>query len=211
MDTTISKKVLNFFSQFKELSYKKGEILIRADDDPAGIFYLVKGEVKEYAISKKGEELIINVFKKQSFFPMSWAINQTHNEYFFEAMTDVTVYRASREDSIDFIKKNPDVAYNLLSRVYKGVDGLLTRMTYLMGGDAYTRLVIELLLYAKRFGDGKTAIEITISEKDIAAQSGMARETVSREIKVLKEKGIIVSKKNVLVINDINMLRKEIS
>lgn len=212
MDTAIIEKLDAFFSQFKHQSYKKGEILVRADDNPPGVFYLLEGYVKEYAISKKGDELVINVFKPVAFFPMSWAINNTSNEYFYEAMTDLEAWRAPREEVITFIKGNPDVLYNLMSRVYKGTDGILTRMTYLMSGNGYARLITELIIQSKRFGrKDENIVEIKLSEKDLAAQSGMTRETVSREMKILKDKGLVVFQRNKLVINNLQKLEEEIA
>jgi CRP-like cAMP-binding protein len=211
MDTTISEKIDNFFLLYKHQLYKKGELLIRADDSPSGVFYLKEGNVKEYAISKKGEELVINVFKPTSFFPMSWAINETPNSYFYEAMTDVEIWRAPKEDVLTFIKNNPDVLYDLMSRVYKGVDGILQRMTYLMSGNAYSRLITEMLNYAKRFGQGQNTVIIEISEKELAAQTGMSRETVSREMKTLKDAGLISINKHKHIINDVQKLEIELS
>ncbi|MBI4080631.1 MAG: Crp/Fnr family transcriptional regulator [Candidatus Levybacteria bacterium] len=211
MDEILLSKIDKFFTQLKRQSYKKGEILIRADDNPPGVFYLKEGYVKEYAISKKGDELVINIFKPIAFFPMSWAINDTPNEYFFEAMTDLEVWRAPREETITFIKSNPDVLYNLMSRVYKGTDGILTRMTYLMSGNAYARLITELIIHAKRFGKGQNMVALDISEKDLAAQSGMTRETVSREIKILKDKGLVDINKSRLVIKELQKLEGELA
>jgi len=212
MNQTISEKIAAFFTKYKYQIYKKGELLIRADDSPSGIFYLTDGYVKEYAISKKGEELVVNVFKKGAFFPMSWAINDTPNEYFFEAVTDVTLWKAPREDVLKFLKAHPDVLYDLMSRVFKGTDGMLTRMTYLMAGNAYARLITELLIQTKRFGKKQeNTIEIKISEKDLAALSGMTRETVSREIKILKEKRFITFEKNSMIILDEKKLREELA
>lgn len=206
MDNKIAKKLEEFFTKFKRKTYKKREILIRADDDPSGIFYLKNGHVKEYAISKKGDELVVNIFKPISFFPMSWAINNTKNMYFFEAVTDVEVFRAPKEKVVEFVKSNPDVLYDLLSRVYKGTDGMMTRMTYLMAGNAYARLITELIIHCKRFGS-----PLKISEKDLAAQSGMTRETVSREMKMLKAKGLVVFEKNTIVLKNLSGLEEELS
>ena len=205
MDRKIAGKLDAFFIQFKHQTYKKGEILVRADDNPPGIFYLKEGFVKEYAISKKGDELVVNFFRPIAFFPMSWAINDTLNAYYFQAVTNVELFRAPREKVIDFIKNNPDVLYDLISRVFKGTDGLLTRMTYLMAGNAYARLITELIIHAKRFGR-----TFRISEKDLADQSGMTRETVSREIKILKDKGLITFIQHTLVIRDLKKLEEEL-
>ena len=213
MNEEIAKKLETFFLQFKHLKYKKGEILIRADDNPSGIFYLVSGTVRKYAISKKGDELVVNVFKPISFFPMSWAMNNEYNEYFYDALTPVEIYRAPKEPVLEFIKANPDILYDLMSRVYRGTDGLLRKMTYLMAGNAYTKLITELIIHAKRFGkkiEKSEKIEVTISEKELATQSGITRETVSREMKELKDKGLVTFNKNVLTINNIEDLESEL-
>lgn len=213
MDTNIAKKIEDFFTQFKNIKYKKGEILIRANDDPRGIIYLVSGNVRKYAISQKGDELVVNIFKPISFFPMSWAINNEPNEYFYDALTSVEIYQAPKDKVVEFVKNNPDVLYDLMSRVYKGTDGLLRRMTYLMAGNAYAKLLTELIIHAKRFGkqnESTEKIEIKVSEKELASQAGMTRETVSREMKGLKDKGFVTFNKNVLTISNIEELEKEL-
>ena len=55
-----TKEFESFYKQFVTRKYKKGEMLIRADDDPQGIFCLSKGYVRQYTISKTGNELSMN-------------------------------------------------------------------------------------------------------------------------------------------------------
>lgn len=212
MNAVIGQKLEDFFSQYKHQRYKKGEILIRADEEPGGIFYLKAGTVKEYTISKKGEELVVNIFKPGAFFPMSWAINNSTNFYYYEALSELEVWRCKKEDAIDYMKSNNDVLYDLLSRVYKGLDGMLLRMVYLMSENAQDRLMTELIIQAKRFGenqkDGSVAVKVT--EKDLASQTGMTRETVSRVIKLLKDRGLVSLQKGVLTVHNISSLESEL-
>ncbi|PIR39066.1 MAG: hypothetical protein COV34_00010, partial [Candidatus Zambryskibacteria bacterium CG10_big_fil_rev_8_21_14_0_10_42_12] len=204
MNPDASKKVADFFSQFRKQTYKKGELLIRADDAPSGIYYLTSGNVRKYAISQKGEEVVLNVFKKGAFFPMSFAFNKTRkNDYYYEAMEELTLYKAPIDEVITFLKKDTDVLYDLTTRVFRGTEGLEKRLAYLMAGSAYTRLVTELLIHAKRFGKQRDkGVEIQASETEFAALTGMTRETVSREIRHLKEKRLVSLKKNKLFIED---------
>ncbi|MBI5045341.1 MAG: Crp/Fnr family transcriptional regulator, partial [Candidatus Levybacteria bacterium] len=183
-----SEKVAIFFKQCKPQVCKKGATIIRAQETPSGIFYIEKGRVKKYLISHKGDELIVNMFNQGSFFPMSWAINDTENEYYYETVDESILYKAPKKEVLDFLKKEPDVLYDLLARVFRGADGMTTRMTYLMAGSARTRLISELIIEARRFGKITSTgdIEIVTSETELAAQSGMTRETVSREMKSLK-------------------------
>lgn len=210
MKEEIKRKVDAFFRLYKQQKYRKGEILIRAGESPSGIFYLVEGHVKSYAISSKGDELIVNIFKPPAFFPMSYAVNKSKNDYFYETAEAVICYKAPPDDVLKFVKENSDVMLDLLARIYQGTDGLLSRMTYLMAGRAYARLVTELIIHAKRFGlrKGKN-IEIKITEKDLASQTGLTRETVSREMKVLKDKGLVTFD-SVIVLKDMSKLEDEL-
>jgi CRP/FNR family transcriptional regulator len=212
MDPLIGSELDEFFDKYKKQQYRKGEILVRADDDPTGVFYLLQGQVKTYLISRKGDEVVLNIFRPVSFFPMSWAINNTKNLYYYEAMTEVTLRRAPREDVIVFLKDNPNVIYDLLGRVFSGVEGMLNRMAYLMSGNANSRLLSELIISAKRFGkkapDG--SLVVTLTEKDLGTQTGLTRETISREMKVLKERGVVTFQKNQLVIRSLAALEEEL-
>jgi len=210
MDEKVKIIVEAFFSSFPVHSYKKGELLVRADDQPRGVMYLTKGSVKVYAISHKGEEVVVNIFSVGSFFPLSWAIADLDNSYFYEALESVTLRRAPKDVAIEFLKKNPDVVFDLLTRMYRGVDGLLLKMTYLMGENAYVRLVGELLVSVKRFGtftEGTCSVKIT--ERELAARTGLTRETVSRQIHELKKKGLLTLTRDAVHITDITSLEKE--
>lgn len=209
----IVDKLDTFFKKYPSFKFEKGSILIRAGDDPPGIFYLQQGKVRQYTISKQGDEQTLNIYKPISFFPMMWAINDTHNLHYFEAMTPVSIFRAPKEDVLTFVKKEPDVMFDLLRRLYKGMEGLLIRMEYLLSGNAYAKLITILLISARRFGvesaEG-TRIELRHTEKDLATQAGISRETVSREIQILKNKGLLVYNRKSLIISDIAKLEEEL-
>ena len=214
MDVKVAEEIEKFFTQFRFQKYKKGEILIQAEQDPGSIFYLKSGLVKHYAISKKGDELVLNIYTPVAFFPMTWAINQSPNHYYWEAVSDVEVWKAPADEVVTFVKENPDVLFDLLSRVYRGTDGLITRMAYLMSGSAYTRLITELIIHAKRFGkkeENGMLVTIEIAEKDLATRAGMTRETISREMKNLKDKGLVSFQKNLLIVHNIDKLEEELA
>jgi len=211
MEKTIQTILDNFFHSGKHQEFKKGEILIRADDNPTGVYYLTSGKVKMYVISKTGEEVIMTIFKPGSFFPMSWAINGTPNRFYFEAMDDVEVQKAGKDEVLTFLKSQPEITYDLLQRLYLGVDGLLIRMANLMAGSAYIRLLNEISIASQRFGQkSEQGLTLHISEGDLAKLTGLTRETVSREMRTLKAKGIVQFAKNILTILDSSKLQEEL-
>lgn len=212
MQKQASEKLKNFFSKFKKLSFKKGETILRADEKPKGVFYLIKGYIRLYSLSKNAQELTLIIFKAENIFPMMWAINNTPNTYYLEAMTAVEIYRAPREEFLDFIKKNGDVLFEITSHIMIRFGGVLNRMEYAIFGHAGSKVASILLICAERFGI-KTGKEITIqlplTHQDIANLIGVARETVSIEIEKLQKRGAINHQGKYLVIKSVQKLKGE--
>lgn len=210
MDADVADKVNYFFSKYPKRSYPKGQILVFADESPDHIYYLTKGKVRQYDVSYRGDEIIVNIFKPPAYFPMSWAINKTPNKYFYKTEEPTELHIIPAAEAVEFIKANPDVVYDLLSRVYKGTDGLLTRITHLMAGSAKNRVMYELIIESHRFGkkqdDG--SYKLSANEVDIAARAGLSRETVSREIHKLKDSGQVRIEHGILYVQNLPGLEK---
>lgn len=181
-----------FFEEYPQKHYDKGEVIIFADDSVPPVFYIEKGAVTQHTISEDGTTLALNIFKPGAFFPMSAALNNIPNVYFFEAREACVIRVAPAADAVAFLEHNPDVALDLLKRVYRGVDGILARLTELMAGDAQDLILAELRIAAKRFGVvSPSGSVIAITEQQLAEQTGLARETVSKAISKLKVAGYI--------------------
>lgn len=206
---TTLEEVDAFFSAYPLRSFPKGHILVHAGDSPSGVFHIVSGKVRQYDISDRGDEIVVNIFKPPAFFPMSWAINRGDNHYFFEAMTDIEIRQAPAEDTVNFLKSHPDVMYDLLARLYSGVDGIQQRMTHLMGGSARSRVIFELLLEYRRFGvpQNDSTRRLSINETQLAQNAGLTRETVNRELAKLKKQKLVTYHENTLIISDSNALQ----
>lgn len=205
MKKLLERKLNDFFSKYKLQKFTKGEIIIRGDDPPPGIFYLKEGVVREYVISNRDLQLTLNVFKPYAFFPVAYAINNTVSNHFYQAQTQAILWRAPVSDFLHFIKSEPDVMFDLLSRIYRGLEGFFKRLEYSMAKDATQRLIIELLIHARRFGPN-----LILTQQDLAEQSGIARETVNRILKTLKAKGLIGFKDKKLIISSLEELEKEL-
>jgi len=203
-----------FYEQFTVRNYKKGEMLIRADDDPQGIFCLQKGYVRQYTISKVGFELTLQILKPISYFPMVWAVNGTPNVYFFEALTPVEVGRAPRDQVVDFIKDKPTLLFALMSELIEDYAESLKRIEHLVFSDAYRRVISVLLYIAKHFGepnDKGVVVNHRFTQQDIATLVGVARETASIEMLKLEKKGLVVYVDHSMLFNRLEDLSAELN
>lgn len=213
MDQEIRDKIARFFDSSSLKTRKKGQTLTFGDEDPEYVTLLVEGVVEQYDITPEGNKITVNMFKPGAFFPMSWAINRTPNTYFFAALTDIKFKTADANQTVEFLRDNPDVTFNLLSRVYKGTDALLKRLVLAASGIAASRLIFELLIEAYRFGqddDGEKAVKaVKVKQSNLAARSGLARETVSRELHKLEAEGLLKISPGGIAF-DINQLEKRL-
>lgn len=213
MDQNVQTKVQKFFDKYESLTFNKKELLISPNKISEGLFLLKKGTVRMYTISTKGEELTLNTFKPFSMFPMAWILNDLEDEYYYEALDKVEVQIAPKITVLKFLKNNNEVLLDLLKRIYRGLQGYFTKMEYLMMGNAAKRLLVELIIKTKRFGvknGEKLTIDRKITESELASDIGIARETVSREIRKLTDKGLITYKKSILTIHDLPKLEDEL-
>lgn len=212
MTQKVNKEIEAFFASYRLQTVEKGKLLIRGGTDPDGIYFLAEGEVRQFDIASNGDEIVVNVFKSPAFFPMSWAINGTPNRYFYGAYTNLQVRKAPAKAVVDFLRDNPDAVFDLLARVYRGVDGLLNRMVFLMQNSARNRVLFELWLSSQRFGKrtAGSGYRVEITESELATRSGLTRETVSREMRVIKQQGLVKMMAGGIVVEDLDAIGREL-
>ncbi|HEY5601438.1 MAG TPA: Crp/Fnr family transcriptional regulator [Patescibacteria group bacterium] len=212
MNKSADKKIDSFFSKFKPLYYKKGEILIRPDESILGTFLLKKGLVRKYVISPSGEELTVHVYRPITFFPTIFLIEKFSNHYFYEAISDVQVNRAPANQIIEFIKSEPEVLLELTRHFAQGLEGLTERIEELTLEKTSERIINLIIYLSNQYGSrvkNKIIILMPLTHKNISDWLGMTRETTSRELEKLKSKDLISYNNKTLIVKNINKLKKE--
>lgn len=208
----LDQPLATFFGNFKEQSFEKGEIIIRGDDEPLGVYFVKSGYIKMSSPFENGSELAVNVFKPGSFFPMIWAIGEVPNSYYYQAMTLTKVWRAPKAKLLEFLRRNPEILLDLTRRVLVGLDGILFNLKCVLTGSSVNRVAACLFVLAKRFGRvearGKITISLPVTHQDIANFSGLTRETVTLAIDKLKKKGVITSVRRKLSVVNFRALEK---
>lgn len=208
----IKAKVTTFFLQFPKKTYKKGEMILRPEEDKGALF-LKQGFVREYGISQEGIEVSIHIFVPNAYFPMSLVLSKIPNRYYYEALTDCEIYHAPKEAIIKFLKEHHEVLLDLTKRVLGGLDKLSARIEYLSYGTAYEKVVSTLLYLSSHFGEKKgniVHIKETFTHRDIGSLAGITRETTSREWEKLERKGVLSFKNHHIVINNLQKLKEEL-
>lgn len=206
---SIAEQVQSFFAQFPAQSFPPKHILLAANSEPAGVYFVESGHLKQYALTIQGQELVVNIYKPGTFFPMMWAVANIPNSYFFETVDAVVVRRAPVADCLTFLSSHPDVTVDLLKRLYTGIDGLVSQMTHNSYSDSKRKVIAVLVMAAKRFGEQEGS-QITIiqqfTHKEIGALSATSRETVTRVLQEIEAEKLIRIQKRKIIVLDIQRL-----
>lgn len=211
MQPKIQKLLISFFNKFELKSFSKGDKIIEPKKDQR-VFFLILGTVKMFSLSKEQAELTLNIYKPYALFPLSLILNKKRNKYTYQALTEVQGYFAPKKDFERFVRTNPDVLFDLLKRIYLGLDGFFIRLEALLSGDAKLRILTHLIIYARRFGTNSQNIitfDWHMTHHELASQTGLARESVTKQIKKLQDKGLISYSGKKLVIEDLLKLEEE--
>lgn len=198
----------SFFSDYPLRRYKKGQIFVLPGETTDYAYLVVSGRLKLYTRSYKGDEIIVDMFKNPSFFPLSLIMNKSPAFLVHEADTDIEVRQAPIEETLDFLGTHPKVVLDLLSYLYMRFDAALQRMVYLVDSSARVRLVHEIITACRQIGELRPdgSYLLTISQTALGGRIGLTRETVSREAKSLKEKKLIEMAHTYMIIPDITKL-----
>ena len=148
------------------------------------------------------------------FIPLPWALDGEHTTgLYYEAMTDVTALRASKDRLRTAMGNNTWLSQEIMKQAVGIITVYTQRIQTLEFRSARGRVISELLNLSERFGEkhGKEVlINAPITHQDIADSINMTRETASRALELLFEEGMMGQKDHLFTILDLPMLQKSL-
>ena len=200
-----------FFRSQEKRRYKKGDVIISADQVPDGIYLIETGFVGAYSTTKYGEQNLLLLRGSGGIFPLIWAFTGETGQVSYETLEATTLWVASRADYIEFLDRNPDILPLILDMAIEAYRQHSQRVMTLSYRTARERLMSFLLNNAKRFGvthrDGSITINAPYRQSDIASSINATRETTSRELNNLRKKGYIKIQEHKIILKNEKLLR----
>ncbi len=182
------------FKAGQKLVYDKGEMILRARDEPRGVYFIETGFIKVYSLSRTANEHTHLFYGAGDIFPVIWAFRNAVRNVFYQALETTTVWVVPKDEFLAFVQTHADAAFHLLEKVTELFHLHAGRIDNLLYSDAYEKVVCRLLSLTSRFGkvEGKTIrINFPITQEDLASSVGLTRETASRMISRLHHKGLV--------------------
>ncbi len=197
----------------RKQTFKKGDFIIRPGDTPSGIFYVYRGLVKAYDITKYNEENLLIIRKEDEIFPLIWAITGQERSVIYQTLAPTITWQLSRKTFIEFVKDKPETLAPLLDMTIEMYRLHSERILNLEYRTVRERIISFLLTMGQRFGKqtpGGLLIEVPLRHQDIASSVNSTRETTSRELSALERKGFLKNHQSLLLLQDVPALRKHL-
>ena len=209
------ESIVAHFSDGLSMKFAKEEIIIQGYEEPEGVYLIKSGFVKAYSISPGGQHNLLLIHKAGEFIPLPWALDGGHaTGLFYEAMTDVTALRASKDKLRGAMGNNTWLSQEIMNQTVNIVSVYTQRIQTLEYRTARERVIAEMIYIAERFGereDGEIVINVPITHQDIADSINMSRETASRALGLLFDEGLMGQKDHLFTIINIHKLQEALS
>jgi CRP/FNR family transcriptional regulator len=210
-----NESIIAHFSDGLLMHFTKDETIISGVDEPEGVYLIKKGFIKAYSVSKAGNANLLLIHEVGEFIPLPWALDGAHSTgLYYEAMTDVTVLRASKDKLRAAMGNNSWLSQEILKQAVNILAVYTNRIQTLEFRTARGRVISELLNYSERFGKPagkKVIINAPITHQDIADSINMTRETASRALEILFDEGLVGQDEHLFTILDLPRLQAALS
>ncbi|MBI1966960.1 MAG: Crp/Fnr family transcriptional regulator [Gemmatimonadetes bacterium] len=184
----------------REKFYPKNSVILFEDDPGDALFVVVSGQVKVVLIGEDGREVILSVLGQGQFFGEMSLIDDEPRSAHVIAMEDANLVVLRREDFEAILTQTPAIALALLREMSRRLRRADEKVGSLVLLDVHGRVARLLLEMAEE--EGGERITRRLTHHTIAQMIGSSRETVSRTMRDLVEKGHIEVNRKDMVIRD---------
>jgi CRP-like cAMP-binding protein len=182
----------------------RGEILLFEGEPAETLYFVVAGVVKVFKTSADGKEQIFHIIRPGESFNDVPVFNVGENLTSAEAMGAVVLNVIKKSDVELILREHPQVALNVIQVLSQRVQHLVSMVEDLSFRHVTSRVAKILLEYA---GDG-TGEKPRLTQQEMAAMIGTAREMVGRSLKTLEEEGTIRLERHRIIITNQEALRE---
>jgi CRP/FNR family cyclic AMP-dependent transcriptional regulator len=199
--------------RLRVLKVKKNDVLFRKGGEGDSLYIIQKGTIKITLPSKLGDEVIVSIFSDGDFFGEMALLDQMPRSANAVAMNPTQLLMLNRRDFIQFLKTNDtamEIILSTLSQRLRKTDNQLEDAVFLKVRARFAKKLLELGECFGKRGKNKLEINLRLTQKDLADMIGATRESVNKEFRELREKGIVSLTDKAICIHDTARLQRRV-
>lgn len=205
------KKLLQLGPRFAKLTYNRGATIVGQREPVAGCYIICQGKAKLYRRTREGKKQLLKLLNTGDILADELLAGEDWYNASLSTLDEVETLFIGREEFFALLERYPAVAREVRQRLAREALQLqqkLTRISYESGEKVLASLILELgTSYGTPARKGRKVIDLVLTVEELAEMAGTTRETMTRCLKDLKEKGFITRSGHKLVILDDKGLR----
>jgi CRP-like cAMP-binding protein len=180
-----------------ERSFQRSDMLFFEGEVAQSLFLLVSGFAKMFKTSAQGKEQIFRIAHPGEVLNEIPIFDGKPNPVSAEALSSVLIYGMKKDDLDAVIRRYPEIALNIIRALTAQTRQLIDLVEDLSFKHVIGRVSKILLEHGTNGGDGQK-----LTQQEMAAMAGTAREVVARSLKDLEERGLIKLDRHRIVVTD---------
>jgi CRP-like cAMP-binding protein len=187
-----------------EKTADRAEIVLLEGESAANLYFVASGVVKMFKTSAEGKEQILSIVRPGESFNDVPIFDGGSNPASARAMGPVLLYGIKKNDMEAILRNHPQIALNVIKVLASRVRHLVSLVEDLSFKHVIGRVAKILLEHV----GGEMGRGPRLTQQEMAAMAGTAREVVGRSLKALEEEGAIKLDRHRIIITDKEALKE---
>jgi len=179
----------------------RGQAVVHAGDRTDYVYFVLTGTLKVLVSDEDGREVILTMLGQGELFGEMGVFDEQPRSASVVAVSPVDLVVIAKSDFRRMMQENFDIAWRIMSNLADRLRIADRKIESLALMDVYGR-VARLLLEMAEDVEGERIVQRKISKQDIAKMIGASREMVSRVMKDLGLRGLIVESDRGIILRE---------
>jgi CRP-like cAMP-binding protein len=187
-----------------EKTADRAQMVLLEGELPDNLYFVASGVVKVFKTSAEGKEQILSIVRPGESFNDVPVFDGGPNPASARAMGPVLLYGIKKNDMEAIIRDHPEIALNVI----KVLAGRVRHLVSLVEDLSFKHVIGRVAKILFEHVGGETGHGPRLTQQEMAAMAGTAREVVGRSLKALEEEGAIKLDRHRIIITDRKVLQK---
>lgn len=202
----------NLTMLLRRKSLAKGETLFRQGDEGTALYVILQGQIK-ISLSRRTDTVTLAVLGAGEFLGEMALLDGLPRSTDAIAQDDSQLYVLNRRDFLAFLANNEDAVRAVLAALslrLRKTDKQVAELCFL---NLSIRLAGKLVDMAEAQGSAQEESQmyiLNISQRELGNMLGVSRESINKELKNLRAKGILTTARSRILIQDLAALKKRL-
>jgi len=200
-------------SLLRRRSIRKGDFLFHKGDEGTALYIISKGLIKIAVPTSRGDEVTLAILTDGDFFGEMALLDDMPRSADATALEDTQLHVLSRADFLSFLIQNEHAVraiIQVLSLRLRRTDDMVAEVCFLNVSARLAKRLVALVESRHQAEKGDEQYDVHLTQRELASLIGVSRETINKELKILREKGIVSTARNAIKIRDLERLKHRI-